>query len=339
MMRLLSILLAVDSAFFSGFIQVASAGGPRVLLAESGYDFGSVLYGSQIEHGFRIKNQGPGPLRLSSLRLTPPLESKRMPLQIPPGDEESIILSLDTSGLMGPFDGEAVVNLSDPTLPEIRFAFKGTVKPPIELLPLFAFFVTTQRGQSEEKSIEITSYEQEPLAVFRVDHPTDRFSTRLETIEAGKRYRLILAIKPDGPGGSHTDMIKLRTSSATVPVLEIPANTHLRERVYTFPDLIDLGSVPLSQLAGDPSAAGKLARMLSLYQVGGSSLEAEFSTDLPMVQIVAERAWKGDCYHATVALIPEKLRAGPLSGSIHIRTNDPEFPSLTVPLTGTILDR
>ncbi len=339
MIRMLRILLAVDSAFLAGFMQAASADGARALLAESGFDFGSVLHGSQIEHGFRIKNQGPGPLRLGSLRLTPPLEAKRMPLQIPPGDEESIVLSLDTSGLMGSFDGEAVVNLSDPTLPEIRFAFKGTVKPPIELLPMFAFFVTTQRGQPEENSIEIAGYEQEPLVILKVDHPTDRFTTRLETMQAGRRYRLTLAIKPDGPGGNHTEMIRLHTSSLTAPILEIPANTHLRERIYTFPDQIDLGSLPLSLLVRDPSAAGKLARTLSLYQVGGSNLEADFSTDLPMVRVVAERGWKGDHYHATVVLIPEKLRAGPLSGSIHIRTNDPEFPALSVPLTGTIQER
>ncbi len=339
MKRMLSILVAICSALLAGFVQATSADGPRVQFVESGFDFGSVLRGSQIEHGFQIKNQGPGPLRLGGLRLTPPLEATRMPLQIPPGDEESIILSLDTSGLMGSFDGEVVVTLNDPTLPEMRLAFKGQVKPPIELLPLFAFFVTTQRGRSEEQSIEIIGHEQEPLAILKVDHSADRFTTRLETMEPGKRYRLTLAIKPDGPGGKYTEIIKLHTSSSAVPILEIPANTNLRERVHTFPDLIDLGSLPMSLLVMDPLAATRSAQTLVLYQEGGSNLQAEFSTDLPMVRVVAERNWKGDRYQATVVLIPEKLEVGPLSGNIYIRTSDPEFPRLSVPLTGTVLDR
>jgi hypothetical protein len=56
---------------------------------------------------------------------------------------------------------------------------------------------------------------------------------------------LILILNPDGPGGKKTDTILVKTSSRTMPLLKISANTYLRERVYTFPDEVDLGALRL----------------------------------------------------------------------------------------------
>jgi len=333
--------IVLTLAWLISFVSVpfASADAPRALVAEAAFDFGRVIRGSQVEHSFRIKNEGPGSLRLAGLRLTPPLVTRRMPMQVPPGEEASIVLSLDTSGLKGPFEGQALVTLNDPSLPEARFAFRGVVMPPIELVPLPAFFVSAQRGQPREKSIEIINHAPEPLDVLKVDHPEVRFTTKLETLEEGRRYRLTLSIRPDGPGGKHAATITVRTSNNDVPILRIPANTYLKERVYTFPDLVDIGSLPLSFLLKDPQEAGKLAQTLMVYQLGGSDFVAEFSSDLPMIRIAAERGPRGDRYQAAIELLPDKIKAGRLTGRISIRTNDPEFPNLSVPVTGTILDR
>ncbi len=196
--------------------------GPNALLAEADFDFGRVLRGSQIEHEYRIRNEGPGPLRVGSPRLTPPLTCARLPLQIPPGEESGILLSLDTSQLMGPFEGKAVFSLNDPAHPEARLTLRGLVLPPIELVPLPAFFVAARRGQPREQPIEIINHEQQSLEILRVEYPEYRFTTRLETLEAGKVYRLTFAIKPDGPGGKHNGTIELHTPNDDVPIVRIP---------------------------------------------------------------------------------------------------------------------
>ena len=44
-----------------------------------------------------------------------------------------------------------------------------------------------------------------------------------------------------------------------------------------------------------------------------------------------------DRYQITVSVLPERLQPGPIRGSIIIKTNDPEFPQLVVPVEGAIL--
>ena len=122
-----------------------------------------------------------------------------------------------------------------------------------------------------------------------------------------------------------------------MPLIRIPANTLLRERVYTFPDEVDLGALRLADTVKQPDLLERTAQTLMMYQWGGSDFRVHLHTDLPLLDLKWNRGQKGDRYQATIKLIPEKLQAGPIKGNISIETNDPEFPSLTVPVTGSIL--
>ena len=153
-------------------------------------------------------------------------------------------------------------------------------------------------------------------------------------VEPGRRYRLTVTLNTDGPGGKQLVPVVIHTDSVAHPVVRILVATLLRERVYTFPDAVDLGAIPLTQWkSGNPS----LAQTLMVYQSGGTAFEATFSTDLPGVTIEAQRGPLKDRWQATLAIDPAAARTGPLRGSITIRTNDPEFPVLTVPVSGAVL--
>src|SRR5260370_3906495 len=142
---------------------------------------------------------------------------------------------LDTRKLAGKFDGVMVVFLNEGTLPQASLSFTGEIVPPIELSPAPAFFVAGQRGQGGRAAIEIVNHESEPLRIEKIDHSTDRFTTQLETLSQGPRYRLNLNLRPDGPRGRSPDTIVISTSSKRMPSLKEDANTYLYERVHTFP--------------------------------------------------------------------------------------------------------
>jgi hypothetical protein len=74
-----------------------------------------------------------------------------------------------------------------------------------------------------------------------------------------------------------------------------------------------------------------------VYKKNGADLKVEATTDLPNVRITSERGPAGDRYQLTLTLTADKSQAGPLSGNLLIRTNDPDVPSLTVPLSGELL--
>ncbi|HKA01317.1 MAG TPA: DUF1573 domain-containing protein, partial [Candidatus Solibacter sp.] len=310
----------------------------QVSFPETRHNFGSVQAGSMVEHDFVLKNQGPSPVRIQRVLLTSPMIVTRMQALTPPGGESTIHVKLDTTTLRGHFEGEVRVMFNDGTEPQAVLGFEGEIAPVIELLPGAAFYVGARRGEVREGTIEIINRQTEPIEILEVRHSTQRFTTRLDTIEPGRRFRLTLLVKPDGPGGRYSEPILITTSSPNLPKLTVTANTLLRERVYAFPDGLDFGAARRSDIESTPGLLERTAQTLMVYQYGGADFRIEIRSDLPFLVVQTERGPQGDRYQNTVKLLREKLQPGPFRGSLLIKTNDVEFPSLVVPVTGEILD-
>jgi hypothetical protein len=330
---------AVFIGLLSALPAVASAQAPKAVFQETRFDFGRAMYGSVVEHDFLLKNEGSAALKIVKASMTSPLLVTRMPRELAPGGEGLIHFKLDTAALRGPFKGQITVFLNDPDVPEADLSFEGVVIPPVEVSPLPAFFVAGLRGKGASASIEIINHEPQPLRIAKIEHPTESFSTVLETLQPGQRYKLTLILKPEGSSGRKTEPITVWTSSEAQPTLEISANTFLHERVYTFPDSVDLGAIPISQIRKNPDLLSMLAQTLMVYQEGGSDFRATLRTDLPALTLKWERGPKGDRYQTTIALDPDKVQVGSYKGLLLIDTNDTAFPKLTVPISGQILDQ
>jgi Protein of unknown function (DUF1573) len=310
---------------------------PRAVFSEATFRFERVLVGAVVEHDFLLKNAGSTPLRIIGVRLTSPLVVTSMPASVAPGSEAKIRIKLDTSGLRGHFPGEVQVTLDDPNMPEANLGFAGYIVPSVEVSPAPAFFLAGRRGEPRQASIEIINHEPEPLRIDELRHSNARFSTKLETLEEGRRYRLTLVLRPDGPGGRHSEPIVLTTSSRSQPALTIVANTLLRERVYTFPDVVDFGTIRLSDVDRAPQLLQRLAQTLMVYQFGGADFRVTLRTDLPQLAFTSERGPQGDRYQNTLTLIQQKLTPGVIQGSIFVETNDKEFPVLVVLVSGDVV--
>lgn len=306
---------------------------PAVVAPESSFEFPKVVQGTPVEHGFTIRNESDTPVRIRSLRVTPPLTLGRMPAQIGSGQQVTLPVKLDTSTVLGHFEGDIEVVFNDPGQSVLAFRLEGSVVRTIELSPFAAFFAAASRGKGATSTIEIINHGDEPLRILGLDYSSQRFSVAMGTVEEGKRYRLILTMAPDGPGGRAAEPVVVRTSNAAQPELKITANTYLRERVYTFPDTIDFGSIPLSVVRGNPVIA---TQTLMVYRLDTSDFDATVASDGPF-SIMVERGPNRDRVEATLTLKSESVTPGPFSGTITIKTNDREFSTLTVPFNGTIL--
>ena len=133
------------------------------------------------------------------------------------------------------------------------------------------------------------------------------------------------------------DAIVLRTSSRSQPTITVIANTILHERVYTFPEAVDFGTLKLSDIHRNPQLLQALAQTLMIYQFGGTHFTVALRTDVAQLQTQSERGSQGDRYQTTLTLTYDKLRVGAIRGSLFIETNDAQFPSLTVPIFGIIV--
>ena len=225
----------------------------------------------------------------------------------------------------------------NPEVEDAEFTLAANVVSRIEVVPIPAFFVAGTRREPRQATLEVINHEASPLVIYKVEHPTERFTTQLETLQAGQRYRLMLLLKTDGPGGRHTDSILLRTSNTQTPTLRIEANTWLRERVYAFPDTVDMGTIRLADLAARPTLLDEAAQTLMVYQDGGKDFRIQVRSNVQSVLLQAERGSTADRYQITARLTADRLKPGPIAGEISIATNDPEFSQFSVPLIGNIV--
>lgn len=308
----------------------------KVSVRQPHIEFGTVVRGAVLEHVFTLVNESGSPVRIKNVRLTPPLLPSGAPAELPPHQETTIRVKLDTKSLNGDYQGVVLLTFDDASMSDVQLTVVGRVIQPLEVVPL-AIFATAQRGEQKQVSVEIVNHEEEPVMLGAPRYSPQHFTTRLETLEQGRRFRLTLTLNPDGPAGKNMETIRLQSSSALVPELVIVAHTYLRERVYTFPDAVELGALRLDDIQRDPKLLNVATQTLMIYRKDTADFQAKVSTDLPELTLRAERGPLGDRYQVTVSLAPDKIRSGTIRGNIFIETNDSKFPKLTVPVSGQIV--
>ena len=298
--------------------------------------FGRVMLNQEVEQTIAFENTTGQQLKVKNVQLTPPLIARNITPVIEPGGQGQFTLVLGEKRVFGEFEGIVRINFEHADIEPTEFHVEGYVVPPVEFKPRPAFYVATHRGEDKQASIEIINHRTQPLNIIRAESQSDRFGIDLETLSPGQKYRLTLSLRGDASEGKKTELIQLITDEESGNNMTIQANTLIRERVYTFPESIDMGSLSMNMVK-DQSVVDRLAQTLMVYRLGTDDFRLTTSTDLDNIRLQSERGPMGDRFQLTVSFIPENIQAGSFSGSIHIKTNDTEIPELLVPVTGTIL--
>jgi hypothetical protein len=310
---------------------VASPAGAQILEPHTRtLSFGTVVGAASAERPLTVVNRGHSAVRIRNVQLTPPLSVARMASAIEPGQPAEIVVRLGEPRTPGRYEGTLTVNLEgggDPLAVDVN----ALLVAPIEILPRTELVAVTERGVPARASVEIVSHLDRPLELASGATANERYATALETVEPGRRYRLNLAMSGKGPAGARVDSIALQTGDTEYPVVNVRARTLLRERVYTFPESVDFGRLPAS------GAAVVATSSLMVYQKDGRDFQIEVTTDVPALEVRAEKsAVYGDRWQIFCSIDPGKVEGGRLEGSLFVETNDPEFARLTIPVAGVV---
>jgi hypothetical protein len=334
----MSRILALTWLLLSAVVLAPQTRAQSAPVRSEAFDFGTIGLTDEFQHTFEFTNNGRQALEIENVELTSPLIVTKMSSRIPPSEKANVTVRLETPREKGEFRGSVVVNFKNDASAPLVFWVIGKVAPPIEFDPFPIFFVSTLRGQEKTASIEIISHEPEAFEIQSVENPSSRFATNLETLDAGRRYRLSLTMTGNGPPGRAADTLTLVTSSRSHPFLQIRANTILNERVHTFPDGIDFGPISADFLKAHPEELPTVTKRVMVYQEAGKDFQISAATDVPFLNASTSQAQLKDRFEVRLSVVPEKLKAGPMKGVLVIDTNDPEFPRLTIPITATVED-
>jgi hypothetical protein len=317
---------------------------PRAHLESTLYDFGIVKTGAKVQHTIPLQNLGATDLVIQDMRFSVPALTVRAPRVIPAGGDAVLTLELDTSGFRGDVQARVILRTNDPHADTLELQVRGRVESAVELLPRPAIFVSAFRWEVEEResAIIIVNRDERPLEILGLRSEGGQFTARLKPVEEGRRYELVVKLRGSGPSGMGLGRITLNTNQGET--IAIPVFTLLRDRVYVNPPELDLGQISLEQIEQHPHSLRFKTETLYVYKYRGENFRIQVDAspsfvaikktpaDGPGAMVNIPRQGRTAIFEIAVAPIREELKLGTLKGTIRIRTNDPEFPEVLVPI-------
>ena len=310
----------------------AGAQTPNAQVAQGEYDFGSVRQGAVVTHAFTVRNTGDGPLQFAGAQLSlPGMKARVTPATVPPGGEGVVSIEWATEHMAGSVYGVAHIQSSDPAHRDIALAIKGSVIAPISIEPLPSVFLSTFANENAERVLTIRNNDERPMTVARVD-PGPHVTATLATLEPGKTFSVTVRAAADAAVGRYEESLSLETDKGP---LSIPVHLWVKPDLYANPDAVDFGNVSRKQAAKANAAA--LTQTLVLKRRTGPFRIKAIDSESPFVEVTSTPKGPSDTYTIAMQLRPDALKPGAsLDEKVHIRTSDPDFPEIVIPVTGKV---
>lgn len=308
---------------------------PKVATDSVKHDFGRVQSGTILEKKFNLGNDGNAPLRIGNLRLSGKGVSVRLQQQIGPGETKEVIAKVDTKSIVGDWRWRIFFNTNDRTRPQITFDLRAYVFLPLEIKPRRLFFSLFD-DQTAEKTINIINHLDRPLTITRVEPLGSHFITALETVEAGKRYRIKVTVPEAIHPGRWREAVRIHTDDPEHPTLRVDVNVLVKRDINVFPETVGFGEISAARVKASSSVRELKTQTILVRKRAGDFAITGIKTDIPFLTIETEPKGRAGTFKISIGLDPNKLITGKIKGSLMIKIDDPRFPEINVPVTGEI---
>ena len=333
-------LLAAACLLAASFQAVSCSGpgndaaAPAARFPSRVHDFGKAVQGERVEHAFVVENGGGADLVLERLEPSQGLAVEGFDRVVPAGGSGRIRLAFDTTGAHGQGQLTVRVHSNDPTAPAAVLALQGRVVPVLELLPRDrVYFLGKVQGEGAEEKLILVNHGKEPVAVREVTADNPHIRTRVRTLEPGRRHEIAVTLDPAAPAGRYEAAVTVATDRPDQPAVKVPVRALVEGLVSARPERVWFGTLE----AGSLDAATRRRQVLVRRHRGTGFRVLSAETDLPWLTVEVEPQEEGKSFLVNVSIDREKVRKGEIRGTLTVRTNDPAFPRLELPIQGKIL--
>jgi hypothetical protein len=101
--------------------------GPKIKLAETSYDFGTAVQGSQVKHIFKFKNVGTDTLKIEQVKTSCGCTAAESSKIIPPQKDGQIEVNFNTGSQLGKVSKTVYIFSNDVEAPQRSVTIQGTV--------------------------------------------------------------------------------------------------------------------------------------------------------------------------------------------------------------------
>ena len=302
----------------------------QTTLTDNRYDFGSVKQGTHISHEFTVRNTGDGPLRFTGAELTMPgMQARFGQAELPPGAEGKVTIDWATDHVGGAVEGSVRIRSNDPRHPALSLSLVGTVVPPISIEPMPAVFLSSFANEPAERVLTVRNNTDRPLELSVIESGPHT-SAAVAPIDPGKAYKVSVSAKPPVAPGRYEESLTLQTGSGPVT---LPVHVWIKPDLYANPDAVDLGAV---RADAGPDAVGQ---SVVLKRREGEFAIESVTSDVPALSVTRSPAsGRSAAFKLDVRVRAQALAAAQsLAGTIRVRTSDPRFPEIDIPVSGAVV--
>jgi hypothetical protein len=327
-----ALLLGVAAA------SVCAAEGPALVVPEKIKDMGKVAQGEVVEVDFALVNEGDETLEIRAVRPTCGCTVADFDREIAPGATGYVKAKLETRDFSGPISKSILIMTNDPREPTVTVVIKTDVHPFVEVLP--RALVRFNAVQHEPMAQKITVVPGDAMADFKVTGVTSSvpfLKTEVRALPkaellAGKpapQYEVALSLKDDAPVGPVNAELQVATNHPKAASVPVKVFGVVRALLGVTPSQIQFGSVTAKSQPGRNLILVNNRSGGAKVEVSGAAVnDAAFNAEVVTIE-------SGRRYQVTVT-IKADATPGPREATLTLKTSDPEYPELTVPVRANI---
>jgi hypothetical protein len=301
---------------------------PTLSVRDAVQSFGRADQGSEVSRSFTLRNTGGLDLTVDNVRAPCGCAAAPSARAIAPGGEATIDVKCDTTAVFGDVSRTVTVYTNDPRHPVTSLTLSGSVALEAAADPPELYVGRVRRGEEVPGGVRLVTRDASSPGLGPADAAGPVLDVALENAAAGKRLRL--TVRHDAPLGAFAQRVAVHTTSARVPVVEIPVTGTVVGDLAVSPRQLRFGSV---------SASAGAVRVLGLRNEGRAPVRlTSVSMSPPLGTADVQTLREGQEYRVVVAL-PPGAPLGRVQGEVELHTDHPEQHVVAVPFTARVVAR
>lgn len=201
----------------------AKEGKPRIAVAEKSFDFGKVKEGTNVEHVYKVKNEGNAELVIENVRsscgCTVAQPTKK---NVPPGGESEIKATFRTAGRGGKTRKTITVRSNDPVTPTLVLSIQGEIETDVSVTPRSIWLGQLKKREKGSAEFSVNVSDPEKIKIKSVTVEDKLFAIKKLEGEASGNAKYEIKFKGGVKLGPISTRLQVEYEGAERSPLRVP---------------------------------------------------------------------------------------------------------------------
>jgi hypothetical protein len=277
----------------------AAPWGQKVFFGVTGHDFGTVPYGAQLKHRFKMRNIYAVPLELTQIRpscgclsFTPSAKT------LGPKEEGYIDIIMDGRRFKGPKLVHLYVTFGPQFVSTADLAITANTRTDVVFNPGEVDFGIVSQGQAISQNIdveyagalnwqilEVVKSADAPFTVVPQELYRKNSGFIRQTITVG--YRLQVTLKESAPPGPFRQDLMLKTNDPSSPIFTVVVEGNIQGSLTVAPAVVSLGNIKVGTVRSQKvSIRGSRSFRVTGVEGGGTTITAALPAEASTSHVV-----------------------------------------------------